>query len=159
MNTLFMNWVLWAALVLLSIQAGSAQDDVDGYTWYGRGSCQDNRGKMYSYLQRVMTFPNAETCGKQECERFGGMESYRGFEFSVAKRCTCLFDLDALPAVPDESEDPKYVSKMDGGDGAVAGVSGTAGTNCYQFGQNSAVMAGSMGVFTLLATATLYLML
>ena len=119
--------------MLLAIQI-NAQEDVDGYTHFGRGSCQDSRGKMYSYLQRIMTFPNAETCGRQECERFGNLESYRGFEFSVAKRCTCLFDADEMPAVPEDSEDPTYVSKTDSAMGSVVAVSGTPGTNCYQFG-------------------------
>jgi len=125
--------LLGAALLLIAMQA-NAQDDVEGYTNLGRGSCQDSRGKMYSYLQRTIEFPNAETCGKQECERFGNLQSYRGFEFSVAQRCTCLFDVDEMPAVPDDTENPKYVSKTDNGNGAVAGISGTPGAWCYQFG-------------------------
>merc|ERR1711957_324169 len=123
------------------------QDPVDGYTSIGRGSCQDERGKMYSYLQRIMTFPNAETCGQQECERFGNVGAYRGFEFSVAKRCACLFDTDEIPAVPNEADDPKYATKKDSGGGPVAFSSGNPGTHCYQFGRNSGVMTGSMGVF------------
>ena len=86
-------------------------DHVEGYTNLGRGSCQDSRGEMYSYLQRTVTFPNAGTCGKQECERFGNLQSYRGFEYSVAQRCTCLFDIDELPALPNDAEDPEYESK------------------------------------------------
>ena len=77
-------WILGSALLLLAIQA-NAQDDVDGYTVVGKGSCQDQRGMQYSYLQRTIEFPNAETCGKQECERFANTESYRGFEFGVAQ--------------------------------------------------------------------------
>mmetsp|Transcript_9467 Transcript_9467/g.16466 ORF Transcript_9467/g.16466 Transcript_9467/m.16466 type:complete len:163 (+) Transcript_9467:152-640(+) len=153
--------VLGTTLLLLAIQA-NAQDDVDGYSNFGRGSCQDQRGKMYSYLQRIMTFPNAETCGKQECERFGNLGAYRGFEFSVAKRCTCLFDVDEIPAVPNEADNPKYVSKVDSGSGAVTAVSGTPGAFCYQFNRNSGgFMTGSMGGFytaTLLASATIYMM-
>eukprot|EP00581_Thalassiosira_minuscula_P027299 CAMPEP_0184416460 /NCGR_PEP_ID=MMETSP0738-20130409/9504_1 /TAXON_ID=385413 /ORGANISM="Thalassiosira miniscula, Strain CCMP1093" /LENGTH=136 /DNA_ID=CAMNT_0026775909 /DNA_START=265 /DNA_END=676 /DNA_ORIENTATION=+ len=109
-----------------------------------------------------MTFPNAETCGRQECERFGNLEAYRGFEFSVTKRCTCLFDIDEIPAVPNDENDPKYVSKMDNGNGGVTGVSGTPGAWCYQFGRNSGVMNGSMGGFftaTLLSLTTLYMVL
>ena len=132
MNKLSVCWALGAALLLLATLA-NAQEEVPGYDHYGRGSCQDQRGKMYSYLQRIMTFPNAETCGKQECERFGNSPSYRGFEFSVTKRCTCLFDADEVPAVPNDEQDPKYVSTMDNGNGAVAGVSGTSGAYCYQF--------------------------
>lgn len=147
--------------MLLAIQANAAEE-VEGYTHLGKGSCQDGRGKMYSYLQRSVKFPNAETCGRQECERFGNMEAYRGFEFSVAQRCTCLFDSDEIPVVPSDAEDPKYVSKTDSGIGAVGVVSGTPGTNCYRFGRNSAVNTQSMGGFytaTLFASATIYMML
>lgn len=125
---------LVGAFLLLMNQVARAQEDVEGYTNFGRGSCQDVRGNQYSYLQRVMTFPNAETCGRQECERFGNMESYRGFEFSVTKRCTCLFDIDEIPVVPNDADAPQYVSKADSGMGAVTGTSGTPGGNCYQFG-------------------------
>ncbi len=130
-----MGRVLGTLLLLLAIQVNAkGGDNVAGYTNLGRGSCQDDRGKMYSYLQRTVEFPNAETCGKQECERFGNLQSYRGFEYSVAQRCTCLFDMDEVPAVPNDSEDPKYVSKMDNGNGGVAGISGTPGAWCYRFG-------------------------
>mmetsp|Transcript_26676 Transcript_26676/g.56740 ORF Transcript_26676/g.56740 Transcript_26676/m.56740 type:complete len:186 (-) Transcript_26676:198-755(-) len=152
--------LLGTALLLLEIQA-NAQEDVDGYVNYGRGSCQDQRGKQYSYLQRIMSFPNAETCGRQECERFGNSGAYRGFEFSVTKRCTCLFDIDEIPPVPNDANSPKYVSKMDNGNGAVTGVSGTPGAHCYQFARNSGVMAESAGGFyyaTLLASAAFYMM-
>ena len=121
------------AIMLLAVQI-VAQENVDGYNNLGRGSCQDVRGKQFSYLQRVMTFPNAETCGRQECERFGNMEGYRGFEFSVTKRCTCLFDIDEIPVVPNQEDAPQYVSKGDAGNGAVAATSRTPGANCYQFG-------------------------
>ena len=120
------------AILLLAIQA-HAQESVDGYSNYGRGSCQDQRGKQYSYLQPPLTFPNAETCGRQECERLGNRQSYRGFEFSVSKRCTCLFDIDEVPDVPNGETDPEYKSKMDNGNGAVTGVSGSRGAYCYQF--------------------------
>ncbi|KAL7532497.1 hypothetical protein ACHAWF_004164 [Thalassiosira exigua] len=151
MNKLIMGRFVGFIILFLSVQ-GHAQESVDGYANLGRGSCQDQRGKMFSYLQRKMTFPNAETCGRQECEQFGNMGSYRGFEYSVAKRCTCLFDVDELPAVPNDESDPKYVSKMDGGNGPVAGASGTPGANCYQFGRNSGVMRGSIGRATFMAT-------
>ena len=131
-------WILGSALLLLAIQA-NAQDDVDGYYVVGRGSCQDQRGMQYSYLQRTIEFPNAETCGKQECERFANTESYRGFEFSVAQRCTCIFDPDEVPPVPNDSADPKYVTNKDNGGGSVAGVSGTPGTYCYRFGVSVSV--------------------
>ena len=127
--------VLCVALIL-AIQA-NAQEDVDGYTNLGRGSCQDVRGKGYSYLQRMVKFPNAETCGKQECERFGNMEQYRGYEYSVAQRCTCLFDIDEIPAVPNDPNDPTYIEKKDSGNGPVGGISGTPGAWCYKFGVSS----------------------
>lgn len=151
---------LGTTILLLVIQA-NAEEKVAGYTSYGRGSCQDTRGKMYSYLQRVMTFPNAETCGRQECERFGNMASYRGFEFSVTNRCTCLFDVDEIPVVPNDADAPQYVSKADSGMGGVTAASGTPGAYCYQFGANAGVMTGS-GFFTaslLVASSTIYLML
>merc|ERR1719232_2122662 len=134
---------VWTALLLILLSA-NAQDDVDGYFQIGRGSCQDSRGKMYSYLQRMMTFPNAETCARQECERHGG-EYYRGFEFSVTKRCTCLFDVDEMPAVANDASDPTYIEKVDSGNGAIARVSGVSGTNCYVFGRNSAVTTAGIG--------------
>mmetsp|Transcript_6268 Transcript_6268/g.13554 ORF Transcript_6268/g.13554 Transcript_6268/m.13554 type:complete len:179 (-) Transcript_6268:87-623(-) len=161
------SYWLGVSLVLIAIQATAGQDSVDGYTNFGRGSCQDQRGKQYSYLQRVdsngdgVSFPSAETCGRQECERFGNLEAYRGFEYSVAKRCTCLFDIDEIPAVPNDANNPMYVSKMDNGNGAVTGTSGTPGAYCYQFGRNSGVMTGSMGGLfsaTLLASATIFML-
>jgi hypothetical protein len=149
--------VLVAALLVLSI--ANAQENVDGYNLHGRGSCQDQRGKVYSYLQRIMTFPNAETCGRQECERFGNLDSYRGFEFSVSKRCTCLFDVDEIPAVANDPENPQYVSKTDNANGWVSGVSGRSGTFCY--GVNAGFMTGSKGglyAATLFVSAALYFM-
>lgn len=154
--------ILGTVLLFLTIIANAEDEiEVEGYTSFGRGSCQDERGRMYSYLQRVMTFPNAETCGKQECERFAGLGPYQGFEYSVAKRCTCLFDNDKVPVVPNNSDEPQYVTKKDSGGGPVAGTSGTPGTHCFQFG-NSGFMTGNMGVFytaTLLASATMHMML
>ena len=72
-------------------------------------------------LYSTVEFPNAETCGKQECERFANNPNYRGFEYSVAQRCTCLFDRDEAPAVPNDESDPKYVTRTDNGIGTVAG--------------------------------------
>ncbi|KAL7535797.1 hypothetical protein ACHAXR_006736 [Thalassiosira sp. AJA248-18] len=126
-------WRFLEAFVLLLV-AIIAQDDVNGHTNMGRGSCQDARGKQYSYLQKVTTFPNAWNCGRRECERFGMMEGYRGFEFSVTNRCTCLFDSDELPVVPnDQADSPQYISKRDAGDGDITSTSGTPGANCYKF--------------------------
>lgn len=135
-----MSRVLGTALLLLAIQA-NAQEDVDGYSHLGRGSCQDGRGKMYSFLQRTIDFPNPETCGRQECERFGNMETYRGFEFSITKKCTCLFDVDEIPDIPTEDDAPKYNDGMESGNGPVAGVSGTPGAYCYRFGVSTFVVA------------------
>lgn len=154
--------ILATSLLLLVIQANAEAEAVQGYFHLGRGSCQDGRGKMYSYLQRSVKFPNAETCGRQECERFGNSEIYRGFEYSVAQRCTCLFDYDQIPVVPSAEGDPVYVSKADVGIGAVGAVSGTPGTDCYRFGRNSAMNTRSMGGFyaaSLFASATIYTML
>lgn len=137
--------LLGLVAVVHAAEEWNDQVPVDGYTGHGRGSCQDERGKMYSYLQRVMTFPNAETCAQQECERFAGAAAYRGFEFSVAKRCTCLFDVDTMPVVPNEEGAPEYASKKDGGMGAVTVSSKNPGTHCYQFG--AGVKIGSLGVF------------
>mmetsp|Transcript_4962 Transcript_4962/g.12460 ORF Transcript_4962/g.12460 Transcript_4962/m.12460 type:complete len:167 (+) Transcript_4962:156-656(+) len=164
MNRTFTFQVLGTGLLLLAIQANASVggDHVDGYANLGRGSCQDQRGKGYSYLQRKVKFPNAETCGRQECERFGNMKQYRGFEYSVAQRCTCLFDLDEIPAVPNDPNDPTYVEKEDVGNGAVAGVSGTPGAWCYQFGKNSGFVTANTGYFyrsTLLAAAVIYMLL
>jgi hypothetical protein len=79
---------------------------------------------ILTYLYNIYStieFPNAETCGKQECERFANSEHYRGFEYSVAQRCTCLFDKDEAPAVPNDESDPKYVTRIDNGIGTVTG--------------------------------------
>lgn len=138
-NNKFFGSICGISLLLLAIQA-NAQDNVEGYSHVGRGSCQDQRGMQYSYLQRTIEFPNAETCGKQECERFANSEHYRGFEYSVAQRCTCLFDKDEAPAVPNDESDPKYVTRIDNGIGTVTDVSGTPGTYCYRFGKNAGVM-------------------
>ncbi|KAL3822714.1 hypothetical protein ACHAXA_000979 [Cyclostephanos tholiformis] len=136
---------------------------VDGYYAVGRGSCQDADGRMYSYLQRTMEFPTAEACGKQECERFGGLEQYRGFEYSVTKRCTCVFDEDKAPPppVPADPEKPEYVTKMKNGVGPIAGTSGTPGANCYRFEKNSGLMAVRMGAIykaTIVASVTMCFM-
>lgn len=137
MNTkMFICRILWAALLLLVAHANSVEPPaVEGYYALGRGSCQDADGRMYSYLQRTIEFPNAETCGKQECERFGGLQQYRGFEYSVTKRCTCVFDAEKAPPppVPTDTEKPEYVSKMDNGVGPIAGTSSTPGATCYRF--------------------------
>jgi hypothetical protein len=136
-TTMFICRVLVAALLLAEAQAANTvgPQTVDGYYPLGRGSCQDADGRMYSYLQRTTEFPNAEACGKQECERFGGLEQYRGFEYSVTKRCTCVFDVDKAPPppVPSNAAEPEYVAKMNNGFGPIAGASGTPGANCYRF--------------------------
>lgn len=135
---------LGIALLLLATCV-RGQETVDGYTYFGRGSCQDSRGKMYSYLQRTVQFPSAEACGRGECERFGNSNSYRGFEYSVAKRCTCVFDADELPPVPNDPGAPEYVSKMDAGNDVISQVSGVPGTGCYQYGRNAAAsLRGSL---------------
>jgi hypothetical protein len=128
--------LLLAALLLVTAHANNAGPPaVEGYYALGRGSCQDADGRMYSYLQRTTEFPNAETCGKQECERFGGLQQYRGFEYSVTKRCTCVFDADKAPAPPPpaDSKEPEYVSKINNGIGPIASTSGTPGADCYRF--------------------------
>jgi hypothetical protein len=134
---MFIWRVLGAALLLAEAWAASTvgPQAVDGYYPLGRGSCQDADGRMYSYLQRTTEFPNAEACGKQECERFGGLQQYRGFEYSVTKRCTCVFDADKAPTpqVPSNAAEPEYVTKMNNGIGPIAGTSGTPGANCYRF--------------------------
>ena len=112
------------------IEEPAYQEEVGGYQYQGRGACLDQNGNLYSYLQRTIEFPNAETCGKQECERFANLESYRGFEFSVVNRCTCLFDIDDISEVVNEIE---YVSKQDLGQGPIIGTSGTPGSFCYSF--------------------------
>jgi len=113
------------------IEEPAYQEEVEGYQYQGRGACLDQNGKLYSYLQRTIEFPNAETCGKQECERFANLESYRGFEFSVVNRCTCLFDIDDISEVV--SNEIEYVSKQDLGQGPIIGTSGTPGSFCYSF--------------------------
>lgn len=122
---------LFGSAILVLAMGTNAQESVDGYSLLGRGSCQDGRGQMYSYLQRTSEFPNAETCGKQECGRFLNMRSYRGFEYSASNRCTCLFDYEKVPAVPNNSTQPSYVSEIDNGNGVVLGLSGTPGAYCY----------------------------
>lgn len=109
-------------------------DLVDGYVNFGRGSCLDNRGKMYSFLQNTTTtFPDAEACAKAECDKWANLDSYRGFEFSVVGRCTCLFDMDAVSPIPEsEAESVSHDFGVNGGDGVVSSVSGTPGTTCYK---------------------------
>ncbi|KAK1744903.1 hypothetical protein QTG54_004194 [Skeletonema marinoi] len=68
---------------------------------------------------------------EKECERFGNIGAYRGFEFSVGKRCTCLFDVDQAPPVPDSGEAPDYVGGSDGGDGDVFSTTSMPGTTCF----------------------------
>ena len=123
--------ILFGSALLLLAMVTNAQESVEGYALIGRGSCQDGRGQMYSYLQRTSEFPNAETCGKQECDRFLNMQSYRGFEYSVTHRCTCLFDYEKIPPVPNNSTQPSYVTETDNGNGIVTGLSGTPGAYCY----------------------------
>ena len=55
---------------------------------------------------------------------------------SVTKRCTCLFDIEKAPAPPASADPskPDYVTKTNGGNGPIAGTSGTPGANCYRFG-------------------------
>jgi len=151
--------LLGIALLLLATCV-RGQDNVDGYTYFGRGSCQDSRGKMYSYLQRTVQFPSAEACGRGECERFGNSNSYRGFEYSVAKRCTCVFDADELPVVPNDANAPEYVSKMDAGNDVISQVSGVPGTGCYQYGRNAAAsLRGSLPSAAALISVMYFLML
>jgi len=109
-------------------------DLVDGYINFGRGSCLDNRGKMYSFLQNTMTtFPDAGACAEVECEKWVNLDSYRGFEFSIVGRCTCLFDMDAASSIPEsEAESVSHDFGINDGDGLVSSVSGTPGTTCYK---------------------------
>jgi hypothetical protein len=128
--------VLGAALLLVTAHANTTGPPaVKGYCALGRGSCQDADGRMYSYLQRTTELPNAETCRKQECEQFGGLQSYCGFEYSITKQCTCVFDADKAPVPPSptDSEEPEYVSKMNQGIGPIASTLGTPGAHCYFF--------------------------
>merc|ERR1711982_283135 len=138
---------------------GWDQEKVDGYKPMGRGSCMDMHGKMYSYLQRTVEFPSAEACGKGECERFGNNGHYRGFEYSIANRCTCLFDMNKSPVVPEQSGAPEYVNKLDAGTDFVAKTSTVPGTDCCQFKRNSAVGLGRRVrvVTAILATTSMYM--
>lgn len=149
---------LGIALLLLATCV-RGQETVDGYTYFGRGSCQDSRGKMYSYLQRTVQFPSAEACGRGECERFGNSNSYRGFEYSVAKRCTCVFDADELPPVPNDPGAPEYVSKMDAGNDPITQVSGVPGTSCYQYGRNAAISLRGSLTSAAAAISLMYIMM
>lgn len=128
---MYSSSILFGSALLLLAMVTNAQESVEGYALIGRGSCQDGRGQMYSYLQRTSEFPNAETCGKHECDRFLNMQSYRGFEYSVTHRCTCLFDYEKIPPVPNNSTQPSYVTETDNGNGIVTGLSGTPGAYCY----------------------------
>jgi len=117
-----------------TLEVAASNEDVIGYTTLGRGSCQDSLGKMYSFIQSKFTdFPDAAICASEECDRFQNLQSYRGFEFSVTKRCTCLFDKDALPSILEsEPGSQAQVSKVNDGNGEVASVSGTPGATCYK---------------------------
>ncbi|KAL7431797.1 hypothetical protein ACHAXH_001594 [Discostella pseudostelligera] len=137
--------LLGSTLFLIASGTG-AQEPVEGYSLLGRGSCQDGRGQMYSYLQRTTEFPNAETCGRQECDRFLNMQSYRGFEYSASHRCTCLFDYEKVPPVPNNSTQPTYVTDTDGGNGVVAGLTGTPGAYCYK--NSGSMVGGAVGFYT-----------
>lgn len=61
-NSLLQCALIGAALILFSssVDASNSAEvwgvnvEVQGYRNLGRGSCQDSRGKMYSYLQRTM---------------------------------------------------------------------------------------------------------
>lgn len=61
-NSLLQCALIGAALTLFSssVDASNSAEvwgvnvEVQGYRNLGRGSCQDSRGKMYSYLQRTM---------------------------------------------------------------------------------------------------------
>lgn len=151
MPSSIVNVTRTALLLLLPIAL--AQEDVNGYLNLGRGSCIDQRGQFYSYIQRTLTFPDASTCGSAECAKFGNAPSYRGFEFSVTKRCTCLFDKEKMPPVQNDASSPDYVSKNYQGMDAVAGTSGTPGANCYMVAKDSAVTMGT-GLFYLSTLAS-----
>ena len=150
-------FVLYPSSVEAAAQVWGVNDEVQGYRNLGRGSCQDSRGKMYSYLQRTMTFPDAITCAQKECERFGNLGSYRGFEFSVGKRCTCLFDVDQAPAVPDSGEAPEYVGGSDGGNGDVFSTTEMPGTTCFSASPGS--MIEVKAALALLSSAAVFMML
>ena len=149
--------VLYSSSVDAAAEVWGVNEQVQGYRNLGRGSCQDSRGKMYSYLQRTMTFPDAITCAQKECERFGNLGSYRGFEFSVGKRCTCLFDVDQSPAVPDSEEAPEYVGGSDGGNGDVFSTTKMPGTTCFSASPGSRIEVKA--AFALLSSAVIFMML
>ena len=158
MPSSIINITRMATLLLLPITL-LAQEEVNGYLHLGRGSCVDQKGSFYSYIQRTLTFPDATTCGSAECAKFGNAASYRGFEFSVTKRCTCLFDKEKMPPVQNDAASPEYVSKNYQGMEAVAGASGTPGADCYMIARDSAVTMGT-GLFyvTTIASAVVYLL-
>jgi len=159
-NRLYSRWsaiktALIVLSVLISMPSATSEKKVDGYFKLGKGSCQDSRGKMYSYVQRTSLFPEAETCAG-ECGRWLGAEIYRGFEWSVAKRCTCLFDNDAVPAVPNSEAEPMYVSQLDDGFGVVKGISNTPGAWCYAKGAGSMVGVRMFYVVSAVASTVFY---
>ena len=149
-------FILFPITVEAAAEVWGVHEKVEGYRNLGRGSCQDSRGKMYTYLQRTMTFPDAVTCAQKECERFGNLEAYRGFEFSVGKRCTCLFDVDQAPAVPDSGEAPDYVGGSDGGNGMVHTTSSIPGTVCFT---NPGSRIEVKAAFTVLTSAAIFMLL
>jgi hypothetical protein len=157
----FLAVLIGVACVLLTSTVDAAaevwgiNEKVEGYRNLGRGSCQDSRGKMYTYLQRTVTFPDAVTCAQKECERFGNLEAYRGFEFSVGKRCTCLFDVDQAPVVPESDEQP-YVGGSDGGNGEVYTTSSIPGTICFT---NPGSRIEIKAAFTLFTSAAIFMLL
>ncbi|KAL3785493.1 hypothetical protein ACHAWO_013433 [Cyclotella atomus] len=149
MASSMLNMARTLLLLLLPITLVVAQEEVQGHLNLGRGSCTDQRGQFYSYIQRTQTFPDASTCGAAECAKFGNAASYRGFEFSVTKRCTCLFDKEKMPAVQNDASSPEYVSKNYAGVDAVAGTSGTPGANCYMVARDSGAVTLGTGLFYL----------
>mmetsp|Transcript_22706 Transcript_22706/g.35613 ORF Transcript_22706/g.35613 Transcript_22706/m.35613 type:complete len:166 (-) Transcript_22706:265-762(-) len=149
--------IFCSSSVEASAEVWGVNAEVEGYRNLGRGSCQDSRGKMYSYLQREMAFPDAITCAQKECERFGNLGSYRGFEFSVGKRCTCLFDVDQAPAVPDSEGAPVYVGGSDGGDGDVFSTTAMPGTTCFSNSPGSMIQVHA--ALALLSSASIFMLL
>ena len=147
--------VLLTSTVDAAVEVWGINEKVEGYRNLGRGSCQDSRGKMYTYLQRTVTFPDAVTCAQKECERFGNLEAYRGFEFSVGKRCTCLFDVDQAPVVPESDEQP-YVGGSDGGNGDIYTTSSIPGTICFT---NPGSRIEIKAAFTLFTSAAIFMVL
>jgi len=103
-----------------------------------------------------MTFPDAITCAQKECERFGNLQSYRGFEFSVGNRCTCLFDVDQAPPVPDSAETPEYVGGLDGGNGLVYSTTNMPGTTCFTNPGSKIEMKAAVA---LLSSASIFMLL